>query len=116
MTSVNAAKYYCSISRAMYTQNLGHAIALTTLNIENEAYLSFKDNEQSKVPKINDRDNDRKILRWSHIFKDYLSNSCGSHGPLFCVLRDGPNMNDEVMDSLLDNYYCGESGNLISEF
>ena len=94
---------------------MGYASVLTTFKIEQEDQLSVKDDDDSKVPKINDKDNDRKIVRSSPIFKDYLSNSHASRGPLIHVLSEDPTVPDEIMDPLLANCYCRESRILTSE-
>ena len=82
---------------------MGFPSVLETFKIENEDHLYIKIDNYSKFLKINDKDNDRKIIRWSPIFKDFLSNSHGSRAPLIHVLREDPAVPDEVMDPLLDN-------------
>ena len=115
ITAVSAAKYYGSIARVMNPQNMAYSSVLAEFKIEYEAYLSIKDDDDAKVPKINDKDADRKIIRWAPIFKDCLSSSFGPRGPLIYVLREDPEVPDEVTDPLLPNCYCGESGSLIAE-
>ena len=115
ITAVNAAKYYGSIARVMNPQNMAYSSVLAEFKIEYEAYLSIKDDDDAKVPKVNDKDNDRKIIRWSPIFKDCLSSSFGPRGPLIYVLREDPEVPDEVTDPLLPGFYYGESGSLIAE-
>ena len=63
ITAVSAAKYYGSIARVMNPQNMAYSSVLAEFKIEYEAYLSIKDDNDSKVPKINDKDADRKIIR-----------------------------------------------------
>ena len=99
----------------MNSQNMAYSSVLETFKIEYEAYLFIKDEDDAKVPKINDKDSDRKIIRWVPIFKDYPSSSFGSRRPLNCVLREDPEVPDEVIDPLLPNCYYGESGSLIAE-
>lgn len=82
ITAVNAAKCYGSIARVMNPQTMACSSTLATFKIEHEAYLSIKDEDDAKVPKTNDKDNVRKIIRWAPIFKDCLSSSFGSRGPL----------------------------------
>ena len=115
ITAVNATKYYGSIARVMNPQNMAYSSVLAEFKIEYEAYLSIKDDDDAKVPKINDKDADRKIIRWAPIFKDCLSSSFGPRGPLIYVLREDPEVPDEVTDPLLPGFYYGESGSLISE-
>ena len=74
----------------MNPQNMAYSSVLATFKIEHEAYLSVKHDDDSDVPKINDRDNDQKIIRWAPIFKDFLSSSYGSRAPLIYVLREDP--------------------------
>ena len=62
--ALNAGKNYGSISRSMNPQNMEHVSFLATFKIEHESHLSVKDNDESKVPKINDRDNNLKIICW----------------------------------------------------
>ena len=63
ITYVNAAKHYESISRVMNPQNMSYASFLATFKIEHEARLFVKDEDNSKAPKINDKDKDRKFIR-----------------------------------------------------
>ena len=115
IAAFNAAQHHGSIAGARSPQKRDYSSVLETFKIDHEAYLSVKDEDNSKVPKINARDNDRKIICWDPIFKDCLSSSCGSRGPLIYVLREDPTVHDEVVDPLLPSCYFGESGSLISE-
>ena len=115
ITAVNAAKYYDSIARVMNPQNMNYANVLSTFKIEYEAYISLKGEDEPKVPKINDKDHDRRIIRWAPIFKDCLTSTFGSRGPLSYVLREDPNVPNETADPLLPGCYYGVSGSLLSE-
>jgi hypothetical protein len=63
ITATNAAKYYGSIAWTMNTQNMAYSSVLVTFKIEYEAYLSIKDDDDAKVPKINDKYHDRNVVR-----------------------------------------------------
>ena len=115
VTAANDAKLCGSIARVMSPQNIGYASVLETFKIDHEAYLSVKDDNESRVTKVNDEENDRKVVRWLPIFKYFLSNSYGSRGPLLCVLCENPTVVDAIVGPLLANCYYGESGSLISE-
>ena len=56
-----------------------------------------------KVPKIVDRDGDRRIIRWATIFLDNLDTIIGSKGPIRYVLRDEPIVPIEGNDPLDQN-------------
>ena len=117
----HAASYYHSISRAMTTANMHYSNVLMNFKVEWEAYQNLKEQDDPKVPKINDRDGDRKIIRWVPIFKDAMSRTYGSKGPLSYVMRDEPNVSDEANDPLETNAngtiisYFGQSGSLLEE-
>ncbi len=115
IVAVNAAKYYNSIGRAMTAQNMHYTSVLSQFKIEQEAYASLKDEDEPKVPKINDSDSDRKIIRWAPIFEDYLSRCFGSKGPLRYVVREDDVVPSEIDDPLDANSYFGQSGSLIEE-
>ena len=115
ITNVNAAKHYGLIASAMNPQHISYTSFLETFKIQYEACLSVKDEDDSNVPKINDGYNDQKIIYWYPIFKDCLSSSYVSRGPLIYVLREDPAVLDEDIDPLLPICNYGESGSLISE-
>ena len=63
---------------------------------------------------MNDRENDRKKIRWNPMFKDGLASSYGSCGPLWQSFREDIAIPDEVADPLLHSCYYGDCGSLIS--
>ena len=83
---------------------MNYASVLATFKINYEDYLYMKGEDESKIPKINDRDNDQKIICWSPTFKDCLSSSCGSRGTLTHVLREDLTSSEEVVDPLLPGF------------
>ena len=72
ITAVNAEKRHGSIPRATDPQNVDCASVLATFKINQEACLCIKDHDESKVPKMNDKGNNRNVVRWSLIIKEYL--------------------------------------------
>jgi len=56
--------------------------------LEWEAFQAVKKEDDPKVPKINDRDGDRKVICWVPIFLNMLENTHGARGPLQYVLRE----------------------------
>ena len=103
--AVNASKCCGSIARVKNPYNMNYLTVLATFKVHHEACLSVKDEDDPKVPKSNDRDNDRKIIHWAPIFKCCLASSHGSRDPLSFSLRDDPEILDESVDPLLANYY-----------
>ena len=115
ITSMHAAKYYTSINRTMTTQDMHYANVLSNFKIEWESYEELSKQDEPEVPSIVDKDSDRKIIKWVPIFKDCLSRTYGSKGPLSYILRDDPVVPDETDDPLGINAYYGKSGSLQAE-
>lgn len=115
ITAMHAAKYYRSIGRDMNTTNMHYTNVLSNFMIEYESYLELKKGDDPKVPRINDKDTDRRIICWAPIFKDTMYNTYGSRGPLGYVLRDDVAVPAEAEDPLDVNSYHGASGSLLEE-
>ena len=71
--------------------------------------------DDPKVPKIVDRDGDRRIICWAPIFLDSLDAINGAKGPLCYVLRDEPIVPLEWNGPIDQNVYYGASGGLADE-
>lgn len=115
ITASNAVIYYQSINRVITNANMHYNNVLMTFKIEWEAYQELRDADEPKIPKINDRDAERKVIKWVPIFLDCMSRSFGAKGPLRYVLRENQTISDEATDPLLPNAHYGENGSLIDE-
>ena len=116
IVAVEAAKYYEMIGRTMTPANMHYANVLKDFKMEYDSYVEVKDSNAPKIPKVNDRDNDRKITHWAPSFRRALSGHYGSHGPLSYILREEAAVPNEVDDPLGAIGYCSdENGSLISE-
>ena len=71
--------------------------------------------DDPKVPKIVDRDGDRRIILWAPIFLDDPDAIIGAKGTLIYVLRDEPIGPLEGNDTLDQNAYYGAGGGLANE-
>jgi hypothetical protein len=92
IVATDAARYYQAINRTPTTLNMHYTNVLKVFKLEWEAY--------EKIPKINDRDGDRKVVRWAPIFLDALEYTHGARGPLRYVLREDPIVPPEANDPL----------------
>ena len=129
LVACRAAKYYDSIDRVMSTGSMHYTNILSNFKIEYEAYEALKKKDAPEVPKINDKDGDRKIIRWAPIFLDCMENHYGGKGPLRYVLRENSDVKTEQDDPLVSHVtanpaqnvqgvqgtYYGESGSLVGE-
>ena len=115
IVAMNAATYYTSIGRAMTPNNMHYTNILTSFKLEWEDYESLKTQDDPTVPEINDKDYDRKVIKWVPIFLDCVSRTYGSRGPLSYVLRDEETVPAEVDDPLQPQSYFGASGSLLDE-
>ena len=118
----NAARYYSSIGRAMTSANMHYGNILSDFKIEWESYNDLKDKDSPTPPTINDRDNDRKVIKWAPMFQDCLGKIYGACGPLGYVLREDSTVPSKADDPLgVDpttsavNSYFGKSGSLHNE-
>ena len=115
IVAADAARYYQAIGRTPTTQNMHYNNVLKNFKLEWEAFQAVKKEDDPKVPKINDRDGDRKVIRWVPTFLNMLENTHGARGPLQYVLREDPNVPPEASDPLEPDAYYGASGSLIDE-
>ena len=115
ITAMHAAKYYKSIDRTMDAASMHYTNVLSNFMIEYESYLELKKGDDPKIPRINDKDSDRRIIRWAPIFMDTMCNTYGIEGPLGYVLRDDAAVPAEADDPLDANAYHGASGSLLQE-
>ena len=115
IVAANAVRYYASIGGTMDASSMHYGNFLSAFKIEWEAYESIMSEDDPKVPKIFDRDGDRRIIRWEPIFLDNLDAIIGAKGPLRYVLRGEPIVTLEGNNPLDQNSYYGASGGLADE-
>ena len=115
IVAVQAAIYYTSIGRTMTTAGMHYTNVLTNFKLEWDDYESLKTQDDPTVPMVNDKDHDRKVIKWVPIFLDCVSRTYGSRGPLSYVLREDPNVPNEAADPLQPQAYYGNSGSLLEE-
>ena len=115
IVAMYAAEYYTSIDRSMTVPSMHYNNVLKSFKIEWETYQDLRDQDSPDVPLINDKDNDRKVIKWVPVFLDCLNRSYGISGPLSYILRDDPAVPDEASDPLQASSYFGVSGSLHDE-
>ena len=112
IVAANATRYYDSIGRTIDASNMHYNNVLSNFKIEWEAHEALQKEDDPSIPKINDRDNDRKIIRWAPIFLDCMDSTFGAKGPLRYVLRDKVVVPPEAADPL--EAYVPATGNNLS--
>ncbi len=115
IVAMNAAEYYTSIGRVMTVPTMHYNNVLKSFKTEWETYQDLRDQDAPEVPLINDKDSDRKVIKWVPVFIDCLNRSYGIHGPLSYVLRENPLVPTEQEDPLQPDTYYGASGSLHEE-
>jgi hypothetical protein len=88
---------------------------LTGFKTDYEAYSLLKKQDEPDAPVVNDKDKEKKIIKWMPLFEDALSRTFGSKGPLIYVLRENANVPSEVDDPLNPNSHYGQSGSMIED-
>ena len=85
--AVQDANYYTSIGRIINATNMHYINVLSIFKIEWDTYEKFNKEDYPNVSVINDKGNDRKVIKWVYIFTDCLSQNYGYRGPLVYVLQ-----------------------------
>ena len=94
------AKYYTLIYRTTNVTNIHYVNVLSSFNIEWDTYEELKLEDDINLLVINDKDNDRKIIKWVSNFTDYIFRTYGSRGSLVYVLLESSAVPSEVDDPL----------------
>ena len=69
----NAAKYYTWIGRNMTLATMHYTNVLSDFKVEWEDYEKLREADEPAIPKINDREAERKVIKWVPIFMDVMS-------------------------------------------
>ena len=115
VVAMNASKYYKAIGRTATIDNMHYSNVLKAFKEDHEAYVLLKKQDEPKYPAVNDKDKEKKIIKWMPLFEDALSRTFGSKGPLIYVLRDDATVASEADDPLDTNAHYGKSGSMIEE-
>ena len=91
----------------MKIANMHYANVLAGFKVDWEAYVELKKDTPPEAPSIKDKDNDRKVIKWTPMFKDYLSHTFDHRGPLSYVLHEDETVIEEVYDPLKVNTTTG---------
>ena len=78
-------------------------------------YHNLRDQNEPETPLINDKDRDRKVIKWVPTFLDSLTCTYGINEPLVYVLREDSEVPPEADDPLEFESYFGASGSLHEE-
>ena len=84
----------------MHARNMNYSNLLSSFKIDYDTYEELKKEDDPDVPVINDKDNDRKLIKWVSIFTDCLYQTYGSRGPLVYVIQEPIDVPSEVDDPL----------------
>jgi hypothetical protein len=115
VVAMHAMKYYDSIGRAPTDANMHYNNVLSGFKSDYEAYVLLKKQDEPEVPLIQDKDKEKKVIKWSPLFEDALSRTFGSKGPLIYILRESIDVPNEDDDPLEANAHYGSSGSMIEE-
>ena len=115
-----AVKYYSSINRIINIISMNYERVLNNFKEDYAAYEEMKKQDEPTVPLINDKDHDRKIIKWVPVFTDCIDRTFGAQGPLSYVIRSNPRVPNPAVDPLVSTEgvvtsYFGSSGSLLAE-
>ena len=115
LVAMHAAKFYESIERVQDKINMHYTNVLKGFKEDFDAYVTLKKQDNPDVPLVNDKDKEKKVIKWVPLFEDTLSRTFGSKGPLIYVLREDAAVPSEVDDPLQARAHYGSSGSLMEE-
>ena len=115
LVAMHAAKFYESIGRVQDEINMHYTNVLKGFKEDFDAYVTLKKQDDPDVPLVNDKDKEKKVIKWVPIFEDTLSRTFGSKGPLIYVLREDAAVPSEADDPLQARAHYGSSGSLMEE-
>ena len=115
VVATNAVKFYTSIGRTPTAANMHYSNVLSGFKTDHEAYQLLRKQDAPDVPMVNDKDKEKKIIKWVPLFEDTLSRTFGSKGPLLYVIREAAEVPPEADDPLDADSHFGSSGSLLEE-
>ena len=115
VVATDAVKYYDSIGRTPTFDNMHYVNVLAAFRTAFDAYKLLRQKDAPEVPVVNDKDREKKIIKWVPLFEDALSRTFGSKGPLVYVVRETAEVPLEADDPLEANSHFGSSGSLLEE-
>ena len=84
-----------------------YTYVLLNFNIEWDTYEELNKQDDFNVPEINDKNNDRKVIKWVSICTYFLSQTYGSRETLVYVLLESNDVSSDIEDPLDANSYHG---------
>jgi hypothetical protein len=115
VVAMNAVKYYTSVGRTPEAANMHYDNILSGFKTDYEAYCLLKKQDEPTAPVVNDKDKEKKIIKWMPLFEDALSRIFGPKGPLIYILREDVAVPAEADDPLGTNKHYGSSGSMLEE-
>ena len=115
IVAADAARYYRDIGRQRTIARMNYNNVLAGFKVDFEAYRVLKKQDAPEIPTVNDKDKDKKVIKWVPLFEDAMSRTFGAKGPLRYVIRQSEAVPNEDLDPLLVHSHHGESGSLLEE-
>ena len=75
IVAVNSANFYNALWDLMTPHSMHYGNFLSDFKVEWDSYEDLRTQDDPKVPKVNDKEQDRKIILWDPIFSDFLSSA-----------------------------------------
>lgn len=113
VVAMHAAKFYDSIGRSPSDVNMHYNNVLKGFKEDYDAYALLRKQDSPEAPVVNDKDKEKRVIKWIPLFEDCLSRTFGSKGPLIYVLREDAAVPSVVDDPLEGGAHYGASGSLI---
>ena len=113
--AADCARFYRDVGRELTYANMHYDSVLAGFKIDYDAYRVLKNQDSPKVPLVNEKDRDKKVIKWIPLFEDAMSRTFGAKGPLRYVIRETAEVETEVLDPLLPNKHYGKHGSMMED-
>ena len=102
VVAMRASNYYDSIGRKPTDINMHYNNVLKGFKDDYEAYALLIKQDSPEAPVVNEKDKEKRVIKWVPLFENCLSRTFGSKGSLIYVLRedaDVPSVADDLLDA-----------------
>lgn len=113
--AADCARFYRDVGRELTYANMHYDNVLAGFKIDYDAYRVLKNQDSPKVPIVNEKDRDKKVIKWIPLFEDVMSRTFGAKGPLRYVIRETAEVETEILDPLLPDKHYGKHGSMMED-
>lgn len=114
--AADAARYYRDIGRDIKADCMHYVKVVANFKVDWDLYKELKSQDTPDILLVNNKDKEKCIIKWIPLFKDVMSRTFRSKGPIKYAICDTVAVPLDADDPLAPNsYYTAINGSLIEE-